>query len=202
MTERETAGALAVKAASDNLKYNALHAGIEATEDIGEQLQQCINLHNPLTIEKEYCIGFVYAKDPLIPFGLKRRKFFASLYLPSPRPEQTIFLYSKEKDSILCRLWSLPDWKRMALLSQLDSVDEEWKLMKQWCDAFYAGRFWEFIRKQHGIEMLSEAEYLKVNRKKLIEAGCQEVEPGLSQPFDFSKVTVNKVVNSNNALKD
>lgn len=200
MTERDTAGALAVKAASDSSKYSALHAGHDATEGIGEQIQQCINLHNPLTTEKEYCVGFVYAKDPLIPFGLKRRKFFASLYLPSPRPEQTIFLYSKEKDTLLCRLWSLPDWKRMALLSQLDSVDEEWKDMKEWCDAFYQGRFWQFIRKQHNIKMLSEIEYLKANREKLIQAGCKEIEPGLSQPFDFSKITVNKVVNAKNSF--
>ena len=200
MQERDTAGALAVKAASDSSKYNALHNGYEATEGIGEQLQQCINLHNPLTSEKEYCVGFVYAKDPLIPFGLKRRKFFASLYLPSPRPEQTIFLYSKEKDTVLCRLWSLPDWKRMAVLSELTVVEPEWKAMKEWCDAFYQGRFWQFIRKQNGISMLSESEYLKANREKLIQAGCQEVEPGLTEPFDFSKITIDKVVNANNSF--
>ena len=97
MTERDTAGALAVKAASDYSKYSALHAGHDATEGIGEQIQQCINLHNPLTSEKEYCVGFVYAKDPLIPFGLKRRKFFASLYLPSPVQNRLFFYIAKRK---------------------------------------------------------------------------------------------------------
>lgn len=200
MVKHETAGSLAVKAASDSSKYNALHNGYEATEGIGEQIQQCIDLHNPLTSEKEYCVGFVYASDPLIPFGLKRRKFFASLYLPSPRPEQTIFLYSKEKDTLLCRLWSLPDWKRMALLSQLAVVEPEWRSMKEWCDAFYEGRFWEFIRKQHGIDMPSESEYLKANREKLIKAGCEEVEPGFTEAFDFSKIAVNKIIDTKDTL--
>lgn len=202
MIERETVGSLAVKAAQDTSKYSALHNGHEATEDIGVELTKCINLHNPKTAEKEYCIGFVYAKDPLIPFGLKRRKFFASLYLPSPRPEQTIFLYSKEKDKVLCRLWSLPDWKRMALLSQLPSVDKEWKQMKEWSDAFYAGSFWHFIRKQHGIDMLSEHEYLNANREKFIEAGCQEIEPGLTDPFDFGKIKIDKIINTKETLTD
>lgn len=200
MQKRETAGALAVKASSDSKRYDPLDTGYEATEGIAEQLQQCINLHNPIFNEKEYCIGFVYAKDPLIPYGLKRRKFFASLYLPSPRPEQTVFLYNKAKDALVCRLWTLPDWKRMALLSQLPSVDEEWKLMKQWCDAFYNKSFWHFIRKQHNIDMLSEHEYLNAHREELIQAGCKEVEPGTSEPFDFSKISVNKVVNSNDSI--
>lgn len=202
MIQRETAGALAVKAAGDFTKYDPIDAAREATEDIGAQLQLCIDYHNPLTTEKEYCIGFVYAKDPLIPYGLKRRKFFASLYLPSPRPEQTVFLYSKEKDSVEKRLWSLPDWKRMALLSELTVVEPEWQSMKEWCDAFYQGSFWHFIRKQHGIDMLSEREYLNAHREELIQAGCKETESSVAEPFDFSKVTVDHIVDTKNARRD
>ena len=94
----------------------------------------------------------------------------------------------------------------MALLSQLDRVDnswenaDEWRAMKEWSDAFYQGIFWEFIRKQHNINMLSESEYLKANREKLIQAGCQEIKPGLTEPFDFTKITIDKVVNADNSL--
>lgn len=198
MKRRETVGALALKAANDTTKYNDYEVRHEATHDIGAQLQECINIHNKIFDEKEYCVGFVYATDPLIA-GVKRRKFFASLYLPSPRPEQTVFLYSKAKDCLEKRLWCLPDWKRMAILSELPSVDGDWKSVKEWCDAFYNRTFWHFIRKQHGIDMLSEHEYLNAHREELIQAGCKEIKSPVSDPFDFSKVSTYKVIDSNAA---
>lgn len=200
MEKKETAGALAVKAASDSTRYDLIEAAHAANEGLAEQMQLCINTHNQIFDEEWYCICFVYAKDPLIPYGLKRRKFYGYPYLPSPRPEQTVFLYNKSKDRLEKRLWSLPDWKRMALLSELSSVDEEWKDMKRWSDAFYAGRFWETIRKDHNITMQSEIEFLNANREKLIQAGCKQVDSTFADSFDFSKVTVNKIVDTGNAL--
>lgn len=197
--KRETAGALALKAASDSTKYNKKEVAIEGTQDIGYQLQLTINTHNKIFDEDEYCVGFVYAGDPLIR-GVKRRKFFAMLYLPSPRPEQTIFLYSKKTDTLLKRLWALPDADAMAILSESKFVVPSLKSMKEWSDAFFEGRFWNFIRKQHNIKMLSEHEYLNANREKFIEAGCQEVKAPTSESFDFSKVTINKIVDTNTAI--
>jgi len=197
--KRKTAGELSLKAASDSTRYNPLEVAIEATQGIGSQIQQVIDRHNKIFDEEEYCVGFVYAKDPLIR-GIKRRKFFAMLYLPSPRPEQTIFLYNKKTDTLVKRLWSLPDADAMAILSESKFVDPSLKSMKEWSDAFFEGRFWHFIRKQHGIKMLSEHEYLNANREKFIEAGCQEVKSPTPEPFDFSKVAVNKIVDTKTAI--
>jgi hypothetical protein len=198
---RLTAGAMSLKASRDPTKYNAIEVGSAISDDVGPQLRECINIHNPIFNEKEYCVGFVIASDPLIK-GVMRKKFFAMLYLPSPRPNQSVFLYNKVKDKITKRLWVLPNAATMAELSEMSTVDPKFLTMKQWSDAFFAGKFWEFIRQQHGIDMLSEHEYLNANRQELIKAGCQEVETAPTESFDFSKVAVKQVVDTNIARLD
>jgi hypothetical protein len=199
MSRRETAGALAIKAASDSTKYDALEVGHALTEDIAEQLAICAQRHRSIFDEDQYCVGYVLASDPLIK-GVMRRKFFAFLYLPSPRPNQAVFLYDKRWDRFVKRLWTLPNYITMAELSEMTTVDPQFKEMKGWCDAFYAFKFWEHIRKQHNIDMLSESEYLNANREKLIKAGCKEIKSPITESFDFGKITANKIVNTDEAL--
>ena len=190
---RKTAGELSLLAASDNHVYDPLELGYALTDDIAEQLRLCAQTHDCKTSETEYVIGWVLASDPLIK-GIMRRKFHAHLYLPSPRPNQAMFLYNRELQKFTKRLWVLPNPKTMALLSEMPIVDKKWQTMKAWSDAFFDGRFWEFIRQQHGITMLSEIEYLKAHREELIKAGCKEFPPGFAEAFDFSKVSSYKSV--------
>jgi hypothetical protein len=82
----------------------------------------------------------------------------------------------------------------MAILSETTVVDKRFETMKAWSDAFFKGNFWHFIRDQHKIEMLSETEYLQFNRDKLIESGCKQFEPFRADPFDFSKIMTNQVI--------
>lgn len=196
---RETAGSLAYKASHDNTKYDALEVGYALTEDIAKELAICAYRHREIFDEEEYCVGYVIAGDPLIK-NLMRRKFFAFLYLPSPRPDQAVFLYNKKLDRFTKRLWTLPNAWTMACLSELSIVDKAFKEMKAWSDAFFKGKFWQYIRDQHKITMLSELEYLNANREKLIKAGCKEIRPSEPDPFDFSKITTNKIVNPENTL--
>lgn len=208
MTKKETAGALALKASSDSTNYDAREVGHALVEDnsVAEGLRGSIELHKHLTTEKEFCVGYVIASDPMIR-GVMRRKFYCWLYLPMPRPEQAMFLYNREKDEITKRLWVLPAayspnpnaWT-MEKLYLTNPVPKGYETMKQWSTAFYDGCFYEFIRKQHKIDMPSEREYLDANREKLIKAGCQEVKPGLTESFDFSKITIDKIVNTDNPL--
>lgn len=202
MSKVKTAGELAAKAASDRSRYDALEVGHALTADVFAQLVECANRHNTIFNEDEYCIGMILAKDPLLP-NLMRRKFFALLYLPKPRPSQTIFLYNKKKDSFR-RLWTIPDQMTMPILAEMGYVAGKYRDMKKWVDWFYHGwvydektgnavnttptYFFEQIRKEHGITMLSESEYLDANREKLIKAGCQESDALVSEPFDFSKI--------------
>jgi hypothetical protein len=194
-----TAGALAYKASNDSTKFDSLEVGHALTEDIAKELAICAQRHRTIFDEDEYCVGYVIAGDPLIK-NLMRRKFFAFLYLPSPRPNQSVFLYNKRLDQFTKRLWTLPNAWTMACLSELTYVDKPWREMKGWCDAFYGLKFWEHVRKQHNISMLSEIEYLNANREKLIKAGCQETKSLGTDPFDFSKVTVDKIVNPEDSL--
>lgn len=198
MAKRKTVGEIALKARSDSTKYDSLEIGHALSNDILDQLWTCIDNHKNIINEPEFCVVMVLADDPLIK-GVMRRKFYAWPYLPKPRPRQSCFLYRRKKDDIL-RLWVLPEAFCMAALSEIYSVSPEWRTMKGWSDAFYAGKFWEYIRKQHDIDLLSESEYLDANREKLIQAGCKETKSRVAEAFDFSKVAVNQVVDSKDAL--
>jgi len=195
MTERQTAGQLSLSASRDETKYNALEVGHELTQDIAKELAICAQRHRDIFNEEEYCVGYVIAGEPLL-HNVMRKKFFAMLYLPSPRPNQCVFLYSKLWDRFTKRLWTLPNAATMAELSEMITVHPKYKDMKGWCDAFYNFRrpFWQYIRDQHKITMLSESEYLKANREKLIKAGCKEREPTAPDPFDFSKIAINEII--------
>lgn len=199
MPKRKTAGELSVKASSDSTKYNALEVGHALTDDIKTHLELCIETHNKIINEDEYCICFVIASDPLIK-NVMRRKFYAWPYLPSPRPNQTVFLYSKKQDKIVKRLWVLPNAATMAELSELHHVHPKYQTMQAWSTAFFKGTFWEYIRFEHQIDMLSEKEYLEANREKLIKAGCKEVNLDFSDPFDFSKISIDQIVDTQTAV--
>lgn len=196
---RMTAGEMSLKASYDETKYDSREVGHALTEDIAKELQECVRRHNSIFNEDRYCVGYVIASDPLLK-NVMRRKFFAMLYLPSPRPNQAIFLYNKVFDRFEKRLWVLPNAATMAELSECDHVAKPYELMKAWSDAFFAGKFWQFIRKQHDIDMLSEIEYLKANREELIKAGCKEGKPLASEAFDFSKIAINKIVDTKTAV--
>lgn len=199
MTERITAGELAHKASQDNTKYLAREVGEAIVDDTYAEMLKCRDHYNKIFDEEEYCIVIQKATDPLIK-GLVRRKFYGWLYLPSPRPDQTVFLYSRKADVFIKRLWVLPNAILMAKLANTSVVPAEYKTMQAWTAAFYAGTFWEYIRYEHNINMLSESEYLSANREKLIQAGCKIPDSSFSEPFDFDKVQVKKVVDTNNTL--
>jgi hypothetical protein len=217
MARRKTAGELSLQASSDITKYDYLEVGHALTDDIGTQLMICAERHRNIFNEDEYCVGYVIAGDPLIK-NVMRRKFFAMLYLPSPRPNQAVFLYNKSKDQITKRLWVLPPADVMAMLSERSFVDKQYLTMKAWSDAFFHSwsfdeqakgwinntptYFFDFIRKQHGITMLSEKEYLNAHREELIKAGCKDTETIPSEAFDFSKITIEKIVDTKTAVID
>jgi len=197
---RKTAGELALKAASDTTKYDSLEVGHALCDDVLDQLRICIEKHKSIIDEPEFCIVMLIVDDCLIK-GVMRRKFYAWPFLPSPRPRQACFLYKKQNDKI-SRLWVLPDAFTMATISEMTYVAPQWKTMKGWSDAFFDGKFFEHIRAQHGINMLSEIEYLNANRDKLIEAGCQVPDTAVAEPFDFSKISIKKIVDTKTAISE
>lgn len=201
MAKRKTAGELSLKAASDSTKYDSLEVGHALVEDIPRELMICAHRHNLIFNEDEFCIGYVIASDPLLD-NVMRRKFFAMLYLPSPRPNQAVFLYNKKKDEIIKRLWTLPNAATMAELSEMSIVDKKYKDMKGWCDAFFKLNFWHYIRNQHDISLLSEHEYLQANREELIKAGCKETKTSRTDSFDFSKISIDHIINTKTASGD
>lgn len=192
-TKTETAGELAYKALSDTTKYNALEVGHAMADDIEQHLYESVSKHHDMIDEEEFCVVMVVAKDPLLR-NLIRRKFYCWPYLPKPRPNQAVFLYNKSMGRITKRLWVLPSDMAMAELASLGVVDKRYKTMQAWSVAFFEGKFWEYIRWEHNIDMLSEHEYFLQHRQELINAGCQVPQTRLVEPFDFDKVQVKKIV--------
>ncbi len=212
---RVSAGELSKKALSDTTKYDALEVGHALADEIEPQLRICIEKHRHIIDENEFCIVMIIAKDPLI-CNLQRRKFYAWPYLPKPRPNQSVFLYNKGLDRITHRLWILPSDMVMAELHELSVVDRVYQSMKAWSDAFYKGwkydkitnqfynsdplHFWNYVRNDQHIDMLSEHEYFLQHREELIKAGCQLPDSGSSEAFDFSKITIEKIIDTQEAV--
>jgi hypothetical protein len=198
---RVTAGELSHKALTDTTKYDSREVGHAMTDDVMGEIRKCIELHDPIIDEDEYCIVRVIADDPLIS-NLKRFKYYGWLYLPSPRPNQAVFLYNKVKDTIR-RLWVLPSAAVMAELAGTNIiVHKRYETMQAWSVAFFKGEFWEYIRHEHGIDMLSEQEYILAHRDELLKAGCKIPNSDFTDPFDFSKISVKQVIDPENPVFD
>lgn len=198
---RETAGELSKKALSDNTKYDALEVGHAMTDDIAQHLYESVAKYHDMIDENEFCVVMVVAKDSLIP-NLIRRKFYCWPYLPSPRPNQAVFLYNKHQGKITKRLWVLPSDMVMAELASLAVVNKRYKTMQAWAIAFFEGKFWEYIRYEHDITMPSEREYFLQHREELIKAGCKPLDSNFSEPFDFSKIHIKQIVDTQTAVSE
>ncbi len=193
--KRKTAGELSQEALKDNTKYNAREVGEAMCADTEIELQKCIDKYRTIIDEDEFCLVRLIASDPLIK-NAKRFKYYAWPYLPSPRPNQAVFLYNKKLDKITKRLWVLPNAILMSKLASVCVVPKEYETMQAWSIAFYDGKFWEFIRYQHGITMPSEHEYFLAHRDELIKAGCKIPDSTYSEPFDFSKIGPDKLIDA------
>jgi hypothetical protein len=197
--QRKTAGELSRKALADNTKYDALEVGHAMADDVGDHLYEAAQKYHDMIDEKEYCVVMIVAKDPLLK-NLVRRKFYCWPYLPSPRPNQAVFLYNKNLQKITKRLWVLPSDMVMAELSSLAVVDKRYQTMQAWSIAFFQGKFWEYIRYETGIDMPSEHEYFLQHREELIKAGCKVPDSNAPEPFDFSKIHIENIVDTNTAI--
>lgn len=197
---RKTAGELSSQAMADMTRYDALEVGHYLAEDIEEHLYESIRLHKTIIDEPEFCVVMVIATDPLIP-NLMRRKFYCWPYLPKPRPNQAVFLYNRAADRITKRLWVLPSDMTMAELATSNLiVHKRYRTMQAWCVAFFKKDFWEYIRFDQEIDMLSEHEYFLKHRKELIEAGCKIPDIGFTEAFDFDKIQVEHIVDTTTAM--
>jgi hypothetical protein len=205
---RISAGELSRKALADETKYDALDIGHAMADDIGVHLEECIETHlkyadeeggHPYQALDQFCVVMVIAKDNLIK-NVIRRKFYCCPFLPSPRPNQAVFLYSKASGRITKRLWVLPSDMVMAELAELAIVDKRYKTMQAWAVAFFEGKFWEYIRYESGTTMVSQQEYLSQHREELIQSGCKLLDPDYTKAFDFDKIHIKKVIDTQESL--
>ncbi len=189
MARRKIASDLSRKALADNAKYDVRDAAYAWADEVYPQLLESVGLYHDKIDQEEFCVVMVIAGDPLL-VNLRRRKFYCWPYLPSPRPNQSVFLYNKSLGRITKRLWVLPNERAMAILSTPTLVvRKEHANFKRWSTSFFKGTFWTDIRKEHKIKMLSQEEFDALNRAELIKAGLEDGKPRQPQPFDFSKIS-------------
>lgn len=197
----KTAGQLANKALKDTTKYQAYEVGEAICSSDAKEFEKSINTYRDMIDEEEFCAVKIIAEDPLIK-NLKRQKFYCWPYLPSPRPNQAVLLYNKKTDKVK-RLWVLPNALTMAELASVSyKVHPSWETMQAWSIAYFKGRFWDFIRWQHGISMLSQEEYIELHKDELLKAGSQILNPDRAEPFDFSKISGKAVIDSTDPTLD
>lgn len=194
---RKTGGELSDQCSKDKTKYDPLEVGHALLDDTLQQLYECAATHEKIFEEDEFFLVLIIASDPLIKH-VRRHKYYGFMFLPSPRPQQVVFLYNRHTQKIR-RLWSLPDAKVMATISEMGYVDSKWKQTKEWCDAFYNGDFFNYIRKSCDICHLSEHEFLDLNREKLIKSGAKEAKSLPPEPFDFAKIKIDHIVDTKTA---
>jgi hypothetical protein len=185
-----TAGEKCFKASQDTSFHDPLDIAMADLEGVYENLTQCAHSHISKIGEPHFFIVMLICTDVLIK-GLQRRKFYADIFLPDPRPNQLVCMYEKKLDSMK-RIWSLPSPAVMAVISSTDLVDDVWKMTKYWCDAFYNRDFHQKIRDQWKITDLSREESKKSSlyRENIIKFRSQNDCPFLSKPFDAFKTVV------------
>jgi len=201
MRKRQTAGEISKKLSQDTTKYDALELGYAMAEGIDEHLYQAVANYKDIIEEDEFCVVMLVGKDNLIQ-NVIRRKFYCWPYLPKPRPNQAVFLYKKSTERIVKRLWVLPSDVVMSELASLRHVDKRYKTMQAWSVAFFENKFWEYIRYESGINMLSEHEYFLEHRQELIDAGCKIPDSNDPEPFDFSKIHIKNVIDTQESVVD
>lgn len=197
MQQRKTAGQLSLEAARDTTRYDGREIVEAQFHNIGDMVFESARNHRSIIDEDEYCVVMVRAGDPLIK-GVVRQKYYSYPYLPSPRPEQAVWLYNKVRDDVKF-LWSLPPAKVMAAITEAGVVSKKWQRTQDWCQAFFEGSFWHFIRQQHGIDLLSEHEYLNTHRQELIDASGDQQSSVVPEAFDFSKIKVDHISDTKTA---
>lgn len=197
--KRKTAGELCLKAASDQTKYDPLEVAHGMCDEMENPLIECVKKYDTIFEGvDEYCPAIVFANDPLLE-NIKRHKYIAFPYMPLPRPEQVVFAWNKQAQKIK-RLWALPNAAVMATISEMQYVAPSWQSTKNWCDAFFAGRFFELIyRENPKIAILDQESFLNLYREKLIQAGCKDIDTLSPDTFDFSKIHINHIVDTKTA---
>jgi hypothetical protein len=191
---KETLGEKYHKVKQDSTKYDPLDMAFGMLEKVPQELINCAQRHKSIFDEEEYFIGYVISDDPILK-GIRRKKYYALMFMPTPVPEQAIWLYNKVLDTYRF-MWCLPAPWPMANYASLIHVDKKKARMKAWCKSYFDGTFWETIRSMHGIEHLSEHEFRLKHRDKIPDFVVDHVNACLTEPFDFGKVSFGDVDHS------
>jgi len=190
-----TAGEAEDKIRQDRTVYKAMEVAEAACHDIMQEVEKCASSHHDIIEDSEFFVIMLIGDDNVLK-TVTRRKFYAYHYLPQPRPNQSVWMYSKASRSLMF-IWALPEPMTMAALSTMMAVDPAYQNMKMWSDWFYSGKFSQHVRKHfQKPDWLTEGEYLAANRAELSQAVLDKDSRLGTNPLDSTNVDVQNLIDA------
>lgn len=178
----------------DTSAYCAFDLADELVKDVDKQVWECFKRHEYTFDTEFFCVVMLYASDCAVK-AMVRRKFYAWPFLPQPRCSQTVW-YCKRGVGPIKMLWALPASDTLATLATLVTVHKDYRNMQRWARWIYEPGFYERIRKEAHIPMLSEEEHLDIVRKKDPKPVTEDLGPTPTNPIDSIKFAAQEVADS------
>lgn len=202
-SKKETVGECHKKALADHTNYDSREVGEHLTKDILENIWECVDRNKQFLDVDQFCVVQLLCDDCFVN-NVKRIKYYAWPFLPNPRPRQTVFLYDRRSEKVR-RIWSLPSAPTMEWLYQTLVVPAEWRCVQRWSKLFYDSmwpvqkqkQFFDGIRKDAQINMLSEGEHVDMMQKlsgEKTDVLKDQIDTIAPEAFDFDKALGNEFV--------
>lgn len=158
----------------DTTNYDAMEIAEQGVNTLEKQLQIAIDRGRQQFSENVFSVIMLFKQDPRQTTVLKR-VFTASPFMPKPRPDQAVWVYNRITDK-LTFMWSLPNAHITSCLSVMLAPPKYWQRTATWCRAFFEGRLVDLIRKETGITLETEREFLRSHREELAKMASNNVE--------------------------
>lgn len=165
---KKTTAQISNELMKDRTKYKSMEVAEQQLLSLPKQLEELIERAEKELEEDTFALVMILKKDFRMPYVVKRI-FFYSAFLPKPMPDQAVWVYNR-KTQKLTFMWSLPEPEGCAYLSYMVQVDPKWKRTADWCKGYFNKTLIDQRRKETGVKLETESEFLELNRNKLTNA--------------------------------
>lgn len=165
---RKTTAQIYNELMKDRTKYSSLEVAEAQLLTVPKQLEEVIQRAKKELAEDTFAIVMVLKKDFRMAYCVKRM-FFYSAFLPKPMPDQAVWVYTHSTGKLQF-MWSLPEPEECVYLSWMVQIDPKFKRTAEWCRGYFNKTLLDQRRKETGVTLETEKEYLELNREKLTNA--------------------------------
>lgn len=152
----------------DSTKYKSMEVAEQQLLSLPKQLEELIERAEQELDEDVFALVMILKKDFRMAYVVKRI-FFYSAFLPKPMPDQAVWVYTKSTGKLEF-MWSLPEPECCVYMSHMIQIDPKWKRTSDWCRGYFDKTLIDQRRKETGVKLETESEFLELNRNKLTNA--------------------------------